>query len=346
MARHYLLVLVALIFMSGCQQSAPPTSTHVASPSATTPSTTEQSSSSTTFPLTFKDSLQREVTLPKLPQRIISIAPKNTDMLFSIGAGPQVVGVTTFCNYPPEAAKVDKIGGFSGKSLNLEKIVSLQPDLIVCTGEMHQGIMDEFDRLGLKSMALDANSFADMFAELQLLGRVTGHEREATALVAQLQQRVERIRDTAAKIPADERVKLYYQLWGDPVMAGGPKSYFGEMIEICGGKNIIDDTSTRFPKPSLEFILAADPDLIIGSTMQQDFFANGVKDRPGWKSLRAVQNDKVYLLDTDTLSRCSPHLVDGLELMAHTLYPKYFPAPPAPAGVAPTSTAAESEAKP
>lgn len=336
----YVCVYLALLSISGCERSLPSASTHVAD-SPTALSANVETPTSATFPLTFTDSLKRQVTLQKVPQRIISIAPKNTDMLFSVGAGPQVVGVTTFCTYPPEAAKVDKVGGFSGKSLNLEKIVSLQPDLIVCTGEMHQPIMAEFDRLGLVSMALDANSFADMFDDLKLLGRATGHEKEADGLIERLKLRVERVRETAAKIPDSERVKLYYQLWGDPVMAGGPKSYFGEMIEICGGKNIIEDRSTRFPKPSLEFILAADPDLIIGSTMQQDFFSNGVKNLPGWSSLRAVQNDKVYLLDTDTLSRCSPHLVDGLDLMAHTLYPKYFPAPPAPPGAA-----ADAGAKP
>jgi iron complex transport system substrate-binding protein len=318
----------------GCGSSSAPSAGN-GPPDAAGPETAEAS-----FPLRVTDALDREVSLPRSPRRIISLAPRLTETLFAIGAGDRLVGRTTFCNYPPEAVAAPTVGGFSAKSVSLEQIVSLRPDLVIAIREMHAPIIQELDRLDLPVLALTADSFDELFGELELLGRATGRSGEASRLIHELRERVENVRSIAERIPADERVTAYYQVWAEPMMAAGPASYLGEMLRLCGARNVIDDvlldaafsgdSAERFPKISLEVLVAADPDVIVGPAIQASFFAeDSLRSRPAWSGLRAVRNGRIHLLDTDVISRCSPRLVDALEQMARALYPKHFAAPDA-----------------
>ncbi|MBC7821845.1 MAG: ABC transporter substrate-binding protein, partial [Planctomycetaceae bacterium] len=186
----------------------------------------------------------------------------------------------------------------------------------------------ELERLGLPVVALTADSFAGLCEELQLLGRITGHEDQATHLVRRFQERIDRVRQTARGIPTAERVTVFYQAWGEPLTAAGPTSYLGEMIQLCGGLNIIDDATTRYPKISLEVLVSRNPDVIVSSTNHANSFSeDSLQSRPGWSDLQAVRHKRIHLLDGDLVSRCSPRLVDALELMAHALYPAHFAAP-------------------
>lgn len=329
----YRKVLGAIVLTCvGCQQSSPPpgsqperTATAArASETGDAPSPAVASK----FPYDVTDGLGRKVTLAKIPQRIVSLSPKNTEMLFAIGAGGQTVGTTTYCNYPPAASKTEKVGGFSAKSLSLERIVSLKPELVVSVGELHAPIIQELERLGIPVIAFTADSFDGLFEDLQLLGHITGHEKEASSLVKKLIERVNRVKEKAQSIPANERLTALYYVWGEPLTGAGPNSYFGEMIQFCGAVNIVEDTSTRFPKLTMEVLLAKNPDVIISSTNHSDLIsAKNVDSRPGWSGLKAVQGKRVHLLDGNLVSRCTPRTVDALELMAHALYPAYFAAP-------------------
>lgn len=282
----------------------------------------------TTFPYEVTDGLGRKVIVAKIPQRIVSLSPKNTEMLFAVGAGDQTVGTTTYCNYPPAASKTEKVGGFSAKSLSLERIVNLQPDLVFSVGELHAPIIQELERLGIPVIAFTADSFGGLFEDLQLLGRITGHENETSTLVRNLIERVDRVKEKARSIPANEKLTAFYYVWGQPLTGAGPNSYLGEMIQFCGAVNIVEDTSTRFPKLTMEVLLAKNPDVIISSTNHSDLKSvENVESRPGWSGLKAVQTKRVHLLDGNLISRCTPRTVDALELMAHVLYPAHFAAP-------------------
>ncbi|MDB5339720.1 MAG: periplasmic binding protein [Planctomycetaceae bacterium] len=324
----------------GCQQSSPPPVSQPVSPPVSQPvqpATTAAVSKTvdapslavaTKFPYEVTDGLGRKVILAKIPLRIVSLSPKNTEMLFAVGAGDQTVGTTTYCNYPPAAAKIEKVGGFSAKSLSLERIVSLKPDLVLSVGDLHVPIIQELERLEIPVVAFSADSFEGLFKDLQLLGRMTGHEGEASTLVNKLIERVDRVKEKAQTIPDKERLTAMYYVWGDPLTGAGPISYFGEMIQFCGAVNIVEDTSTRFPKLTMEVLLTKNPDVIISSTNHSDLISPKVVDsRPGWGRLKAVQEKRVYLLDGGLVSRCTPRTVDALELMAHLVYPTYFAAP-------------------
>jgi len=278
--------------------------------------------------MTVTDSLGRTVTFARPPGRIISIAPKNTELLFAIGAGDQVVGVTSYCNYPSEARTRPQVGGFAAKSLSLEKIVDLKPDLVTTGDEIHGAIIEELDRLGIASLALGGQSFDELYAELTRLGQISGHAAEASRLVDELRGRVDAIVRIVETIPADQRVTVFYQTWDQPLMAAGPASFAGRMIDICGGKNIIHDKDSRYPQISQEILLERNPDVIFGPTMTSSHLdPEKISAQPGWGGIAAVRSKRIYLIDGDLISRCGPRLVDALEIMAHLLYPNHFEKP-------------------
>lgn len=329
--RQAILVSLCLV-LAGCSQGVPQSGSEPPRP-AIDPAPSESGGApaengATRFPLEVTDGLGRTVKVAKIPRRIVSLSPKNTEMLFAIGAGDQTVGTTTYCNYPPAASKTEKVGGFSAKSLSLERIVGVQPDLVVSVGDLHVPIIEELERLNIPVVAFAADSFAGLYADLQLLGQITGHEAETEKLVQTLIARVNRVKDTANNIPASARVTAMYYVWGEPLTGAGPNSYFGEMIQFCGAINIIEETSTRFHKITMEVLLARNPDVIISSTNHSDLVSmENVESRPGWNRLKAVQTQRVHLLEGSLVSRCTPRTVDALELMAHAIYPDYFAAP-------------------
>jgi iron complex transport system substrate-binding protein len=277
--------------------------------------------------MTVVDGLGRKVTLPHAPQRIVSLAPKNTEMLFAIGAGDQVVAVTSFCNYPPEAKKRQRIGGFSTESQSLEQIVALKPDLVVAADELQWPVINELERLGVPIVSLGSQSLAELYHELELLGRLTGRTSDAARLTQAMQRRVERVAATARTIPPEQRVTVFYHLWSEPLMTAGPGSFAAELIAICGGLNIAHDAGHRYPQISQEVLLARDPEVILApSSEAEPMTIEYLRARPGWSNLRAVRNNRIHLLDGDLVSRCGPRLVDALEIMARVLYPDRFTA--------------------
>lgn len=328
MNRMRLVLILVVLTSAGCQQQAAAPRVDRQEPTSVDQGTRSEQSTRTTFPLQVTDGLDRKLTLKAVPRRIVSLAPKNTEILYAIGAGDQVVGSTTYCNYPPAAMQTEKVGGFSSKSISLERIVSLKPDLVVTAGDLHAPLIQELERLGLTVLAMTAESFSGLYDEMRLLGQITGHETEAVTLATSLQERLEKVRQAAATIPEAERVSAFYMVWIDPLSGAGPGSYFGEMIKICGGRNIMDDTQARFPRLTTEVLLTKNPDVILSSTNHAGLFSpDGMRSRPGWSDLKAFHTRRIHFLDGDLISRCSPRLVDALELMARTLYPKYFAAP-------------------
>ncbi len=278
------------------------------------------------FPFAFSDGLDRPVTLAKKPMRIISLAPRNTESLFAIGAEKQIVGVTSQCNFPPEAKRIAQVGGFTVQSLSLEKIVGLQPDLVLTVGALHQPVIDKLKRHGLTVVALDADSLESLCRETKLLGRMTGHADQADALIRRLRQRVENVRKKARDIPRQERVTVFYQVWSQPLMSASRKSFIGEIIELAGGENIAADFPARYPMISEELIFRKNPDVIVAASHE---FPSGEQPRivakPSWSNIKAVRNGRVHMIPGDAVSRCGPRFAEGLEAMAHALYPDHFP---------------------
>jgi iron complex transport system substrate-binding protein len=278
------------------------------------------------FPITVTDVLARRVTINRLPQRIVSLAPSHTEQLFAIGAGERVVGVTLYDDYPPSVQRIARVGGYVAKSISVEKIVSLRPDLVVARGEIQRAVITDLQRIGIAVVALEPKNFDEVYAAMILLGRLTERLQQAQEVVAGMRRQVARIRRKVAQIPVAQRARVFYKVYDEPLIAAGPSTFIGHMIEMAGGINIFADVKESYPQVSAEEVLRRDPTVILGPA------GNGVNvaaisplQRPGWGHLSAVKNQRLYLLDDDLVSRPGPRLAAALEVVAKTLYPDRFP---------------------
>ena len=288
--------------------------------------TTQPPNELAAFPLTLTDDLGREVTVATKPRRIVSLAPSNTEILFAIGAGEQVVGVTTYCNYPQEAQTREQIGGFSAETISVEKIIALEPDLVLSAGKIHDTVTEALEQVGGTVYAVDAETFDQVYASIEVVGQMTGHNEEATALVTQMKERVAAVESVVAEIPRGERPTVFWETWDDPLMTAGPTTFAGQMIEKGGGVNLFADVTKRYAEISIEEVIQRNPDVIMGpDTHGEALTADQIAARPGWETIKAVQEGRIYVFNGDITSRAGPRIVDGLEMIARALHPDRFP---------------------
>ncbi len=277
--------------------------------------------SSGNFPITLTDDMGNEVTVEKEPQRIISISPSNTEILFAIGAGDKVVGVTDYCDYPEEAKEKEKIGGFSDPSI--EMIVALNPDLILITSGVQESITNELEKLDLTVLVIEPKTLEAMLKSVMLMGKAIGQVEEAEELVSNLQERIDKVVSKTEVIPEADKPKVFFEVWNDPLMTAGPGSFLDDMIRLAGGINIAADTDKEYPMFSLEALVARDPEVIIGGHITiPDLRA--VEKREGWTDIKAVKEGRIYAGDINIFVRPGPRLVDGLEAMAKFIHPELF----------------------
>jgi iron complex transport system substrate-binding protein len=267
----------------------------------------------------------REVTLKAVPRRIVSLAPSNTEVLFAVGAGDQVVGVTKYCNYPPEAQTREQIGGFAADTISVETIVALEPDLVLAIGESQRPVIEALEQVGIPVVALMASTFDDVYANIEQVGELTGHQEEATQVVAEMQKRVDTVTTVVAAIPQEERLPVFWEIWDEPLMTAGPSTFAGQAIELAGGVNIFADVTEDYPQVSAEEVVKRNPAVILGPDTHGDKLTpEQVIQRPGWDQIEAVQEGRIHLIQGDIVSRPGPRLAEGLEAVAHALYPDLF----------------------
>jgi iron complex transport system substrate-binding protein len=274
--------------------------------------------------ITVNDRLGRSVSFTQAPQRIVSLTPSMTEVLFGVGAGDRIVGATSHCDYPAGAKEIPRVGGGTLESLNQELIVSLQPDLVLCKWDKYEPLLRNLERLNIPVLALGPESLAQLYDETRLLGAVIGNHSQAAAMIAAMQARVAAVVD---RIPEGDRPKVFYQVWDDPLTTAGGNSFIGELLNLAGAINLFDGSPIRYPKVNPEVVVAADPDVILApASHATPVNIDSILSRPGWSEVRAIRRRRVHLLDRDTISRCGPRLVDALEEMVSLLYPDRFPA--------------------
>lgn len=266
------------------------------------------------------DDYGRTIELKGIPKRIVSTAPTPTEILFAVGAGDLVVGVDDYSDYPPEAANLTRVGSFE---LNVEVILSLEPDLVVSSDLVPMPQLDLLEQQGIPYMILAARTLDDVFKDLKLVGVVTGHIQQADALVDQLEARVDAVKaKTLAENVSKPKVYLeYYPLW-----TYGPGSFGDDIIKLAGGTNIAGNTSAEYVPVTDEFVIAQDPDIIVYTygTNYNGTTPETIAARPGWSGISAVVNGKVYSIDDNLVSRYGPRIVDALEQLAEIIHPELF----------------------
>ena len=283
--------------------------------------------------VTLVDRMGNVVVLTAPPERIVSLAPSNTEMLFAVGAGDNVVGVTDFCNYPYnfaawiEAGNMTSIGNYYGPSV--EPIVALEPDLVFAsTGSLDAA--KNLKSLGYNVLVLEARTLDGVLQDILLVGRATGNDVEAGVLVSEIRARIDAVANQAAF--ATTTPKVYHEVWNDPIMSVGPGTFIDEMITLAGGENIFNDATTSWPVVSSEAIIEKNPDVMFFPDMYMgvgNFYdtIESVANRPGWNSITAVKTGALYEINADIISRSGPRLVDALEIIAKMVHPEIFGQP-------------------
>jgi iron complex transport system substrate-binding protein len=277
--------------------------------------------------LTLTDGLGREVKLAAGPaQKIVSLAPSITEMLFAVGAGAQVVGRDDFSDYPIEALNVASIGSTYG-DLNTEAILALEPDLVVAAEINTPEQVKSLEDLGIAVYYLkNPVTFAELYEQVKLFGQLTGHETEAEALAESLSARVDAVAEAVAN--AAEKPTVFYEIDGtDPSKpwTTGPGTFMDTMITMAGGINIGGVLSDSFAQISVEEIVLQDPDLIVLGDTAFGVTIESIAGRTGWADLTAVQENQIFAFDDNLASRPGPRLVDGLEALLKILHPELAP---------------------
>jgi iron complex transport system substrate-binding protein len=294
-------------------------------PATDQPAATQPAPAAADYPLTLTDGLGRKLTLASRPERIVSLAPSNTEILFAVGAGEAVVGVTKYCNFPEAARQIEQIGGFSAKTISIETIIALKPDVVFAGDESQQPVIDALEQAGIPVIALKAATFDDVYANIALAGKATGHVAEAEQVVAAMRDRVTAVSAKAATIPAGQRRSVFYEVFDEPLMTAGPGTFIGQMIELAGATNVFADASAEYPEISAEEVVARQPEVIVGPQSHADkLTADVIAARPGWNGLAAVRDNKIVIIDGDSVSRAGPRLAEALEALAASLYPDVF----------------------
>ncbi len=274
-------------------------------------------------PLTFTDGLGREVTLAAPAQRVVSLAPSNTEILFAVGAGEQVVGRDEFSDYPAEALDIESVGGSMGE-YSVEAIVALNPDLVLAAEINTPELVNQLEDLGLTVYYLsNPTTLEEMYVNLEIVAALTGED--PTKLTDSLKARVAVVDEKLAPISA--RPSVFYEIdASDPSKpyTYGPGTFGNLLIERAGGTNIASEAADAYPQFSLEQIVVANPSFIILGDSMWGVTPESVLDREGWETIFAVQNNQIFPIDDNLISRPGPRLVDGLEELAKILHPGLF----------------------
>ncbi|MBT0732238.1 cobalamin-binding protein [Methanoculleus bourgensis] len=275
--------------------------------------------------VTVTDDFGESVTIRGVPQRIVSLAPSNTEILYAIGLENRIVGVTDYCDYPAAAADKPKVGGYS--SISIEKVLAADPDLVFAAPGNTEDVINRLRTLGLTVVSLNPETIDDVLKDIELVGRATGQEQQAAACVEKLQERISAVTEKTEG-PA-EKPSVAHIVWYDPIWVSGSGTFQDEVIRMAGGVNAFGSVE-GWSIVSLEEFITADPEYIIvnsGTGMtegENDAIYDYFMTEPRMQGLDAVRNGHVSVIDASIIDRGSPRIVGALEEVAGNLHPDPF----------------------
>ncbi|MBE0537900.1 MAG: ABC transporter substrate-binding protein [Phycisphaerae bacterium] len=272
------------------------------------------------FALFAKGSNANPAAAAESPQRIVAGTPSLTEILFALGLGDQVVGVTAYSNYPPEAQDKRVIGTFWQP--DIEAVVAARPDLVVTEGFDQQAhLAQRLQRLGYGTVSVDIWSVAQLYEAINEIGRVTDRRREAAALLARIQNNIAQV---SARMAAQARPKVLYVIQTSPLRVAGRQTFINELIELAGGQNAIGPTVNKYPPIGSEQVIASSPDVIIAPGMAGVSREALIEYFTRYGRIPAVANEQIYLIDDDTVSRLGPRIDQAVEMIARCIRPGIF----------------------
>lgn len=261
--------------------------------------------------------VERDNSPDKRKMRIVSLSPSVTEMLFAIGAGDLLVGATDYCDYPPEAKQIERVGGLGRP--NLEKLLALSPDLVVATDFDRGGYAQTLRQSGIQVLDVKIRSLDEMFERLRQLGDAVGKQPQADKLVASMQAELKSIADQFGDSP---RPRVFIEIWDDPLTTVGQASFLDDLVARAGGLNVAHEVSLPHPRISAEKVIEWNPEVIVVAHMNRGTIsAEQMAERIGWADIAAVKNGRVVCdIPTDLILRPGPRLIDGVKALAQRLH--------------------------
>ncbi len=340
MFRKFTLIMIVLaVLLSACAPTAAPTAAPSAAPQVeptaaptTAPTATlqpEPTAAPTTAPaappIMLTDGLKREVKLDKPAQRIVSIAPSNTEILFAIGAKAQIVGRDDLSDYPEDAKQIPSVGSVFGK-INTEAIVALKPDLVLAAEISPPEQVKALEDLGLTVYWLaNPPDFDGLYANLATVGTLTGHRAETQKLSDSIKARYQAV--TGKVATSSKKPKVFYEIDAtDPTKpyTTGSGTFIDKLIDLAGGFNVGQALKDQYAQISSEELVKQNPDIIVLGDSAYGITIESVGQRAGWNAIAAVKNNAIYVFDDNLASRPGPRLIDGLEQLAKLIHPELF----------------------
>lgn len=277
----------------------------------------QPSSAGTAARHTFTDELKRPVAIVENPQRIISLAPNITEMLFALSLGERVVAVTSYCDFPPEAKTKEQIG--DTLQPNLERIIALRPDLVVATtASQVERLTRQLDQLSIPVYATNPRTVRDVPRSIRRLGEVSGARSQAEELAAKLE---EHIRQVETRVAGQAKPRVLFVLQLGPLITVGRNTFINDLITLAGGASISGDQTTEYPQFSYETAVARAPEVIIAPQLHGSGALDETELRRAFAGTPAVRNQRLVRVNPDLTSRPGPRLIDGLEQLAQALHP-------------------------
>jgi len=274
------------------------------------------------FPLTITGDLNREVTITKQPERIISLSPANTEILFALGLGEKVVGITNVCNYPSQTKEKEKIGDYNNP--NLEKIIELEPDLILASHGNPTELIDQLEELNYTVVGLNPKNIDDVISSITMVGKITGNVKEAARLTEEMEERIGAVLSKTSSLVENNKPRVLYVVWYKPLWTAGSGTFIDELIQKAGGINIAGDIA-GWPQMNLETVIEKNPQvIIIGYSEDQPELIQAVRNESTLDQTDAFKNNQIHTIDTDIVSRTGPRIVDALEEIAKIIHPELF----------------------
>lgn len=270
---------------------------------------------------TVTDDLGKELTFKEIPATVVSLIPSNTEILYEIGAGEKLVGVTDYDNYPAEAADVERVS--DSVAFNAERIIELDPDVVIGYSTGGPTGFEDLEAAGIQVFVIEsAQSFDEVYGDIEQISTVMGLEDKGDELISSIQQQIEDVQEKVASV--EEKKEIYFEISPSPeIYTTGQNTFQQEILDHAQVENLFGDLE-GWPQISEEEVIERNPKIIATTVSYVEDPIDEIKAREGWTDIEAIQNDQVFFLDSDITSRPGPRIGDAVELVAKTVYPEVF----------------------
>lgn len=302
----FAIAVIMILNLAGCTKPAAPQG----------PVSEQQSEPVNTEKIEVTDFKGRSIVLDKAPDKIVSLSPSNTEILFALGAGEKVVGVTSYCDYPEEARKIEQVGTFDGP--NMELIKKVQPD-VVLAGYIQEEAVKALEGMGITVVVTEAESFEAIYKSIEIIGRITETDTKAEEIVAGMKNKIAEIQE---KTKDKKKPTVFYVVWTDPLTTAGSKTFINDVIKVAGGLNVAEKVE-GWANYSTEQLIKDNPEMLVAALHSTDKGMNkeDLSKNQIFSKLECVKQGKVYVMaDDNVISRPGPRIVQAIEDMEKAFY--------------------------